>query len=1146
MGKPAKLLANQSVDAHKFKTRFRNLIILAWTCPPVVGLSFLLYIRMFSIEQMREILTSPIENVFVFGSLFLAVWYFNYFIQPVVKMLATGDSDFSEQAARTMQRFPLYFWTIFLIYLLVAPSTVILSAEIYSDFLATPIDWFRIHLVALIVSIIVGLPIFFLILDLFGRALGPIKLNKPHITIKSKVFMIGALVPLLIDTMLVQYYWSRTGFFTFETFIVWLALELLAIAGSIIFVRSISQSLQPLQSWSNLGRSLQEHDIETLKPQSTDELGVLTTSYRSLIDIWRINNEILEINTRILRSSGSAATLSEIVDGIIRVCEEAIGDDMVFLILSDKSGKNLIGVAQTAGPYKAEGYYRLHLDETSIASWIFKQGKPLVIHDAMNDHRVNASIREKYKIRSAIGVPLKVGEKTIGVLMTISQSRMRNYSLRDDKLLEGMAREIAVAVQTHQLYQHRMLAELAKKDNEELLKLIMAATEEGIYGTDLDGMCIFINPAGLRMLGYDHENELLGKCIHEVIHHSHPDGSPYPVEQCAVKLATEKSTTMHSDQEMHWRKDGTGFQTEYWSHPIYKNGKIVGTVVTFIDITERMLTVEKLKYQAKVIDHVRDSIVATDLEGNVTSWNKGAERLFGYTEKYMLGRNISTVYPEDELPALEALVRKLKGQGTHEAEVRMQRHDGVEFFASLSLSMLFDDNNQPVGMIGYTIDITEQKADQENLRHQAYHDILTGLPNRWLLQDRIGQAIAIARRENQHGALMFLDLDRFKIINDTLGHEFGDEVLLVVANRLSNMVREGDTLARLGGDEFVLLLGNLKNLVEATDAAKRVLDEIKLPFQVRERDIHLGASIGIAGYPEHGEDAETLLKHADFAMYRAKEKGGDTYQYYTADIHQEASARYQLEYELHRAIDNNELTVNYQPLYHLETGAVVGLEALCRWNSQNLAEVQANEFIPVAEETGLITPLGIKLIQQVVDTILRWKDAGINVPRVAINLSVRQIYSDETLAIIRHIITDNGLPGEALGFEITESSLIDDPQLAQNNIKTIKDLGASIAIDDFGTGYSSLAYLKKFSIDVLKIDRSFISDLADNQDDQAIIETIIGMARNLGLSVVAEGVENKTQADFLLQRGCYIAQGYLFSKPLAENECRKLLTNNTT
>ena len=1145
MGKPDKHQANQSVDAQTFQTRFRNLIILAWTCPPVVGLSFLLYIRMFSSDQMLEILTSPLENIFVFGSLFLSVWYFNRFIQPVIRMLATGDSTFSKEAARTMRRFPFYFWTIFLIYLLVAPSTVIISAEIHSDFVAFPVDWFRIHLVALIVSIIVGLPIFFLILDLFGKALGPIKLHKAHITIKAKVFMIGALVPLLLDTMLVQYYWSRTGFFTFETFIVWLALELLAIAGSIIFVRSISQSLQPLQSWSDLGHSLEEHDIETLKPQSTDEIGVLTTSYRSLIDLWHINNEILEINTRILRSSGSASTLSEVVDEIIRVCEEAIGDDMVFLILSDESGEELIGVAQTAGPYKAEGYYRIHLDEQSIATWIFKQGKPLVINDAMNDQRVNAPMRDKFKVRSAIGVPLKVAEKTIGALMTVSQHRMRDYSLRDRKLLEGMAREIAVAVQTHQLYQRRMMAELAQKDNEELLQLIMEATEEGIYGTDLNGICIFINPAGLRMLGYDHEDELLGMCIHELIHHSHADGSPYPKEQCAVKLATEKSATVHSDQEIHWRKDGTGFPTEYWSHPINKGGKIVGSVVTFIDITERMHTLDKLKYQAKVIDHVRDSIVATDLEGNITSWNKGSERLFGYTEEYMLGRNISTVYPEDELPVLEALLRKLKGQGAHETEVRMRRNDGGEFYASLSLSMLFDDYNQPVGMIGYTIDVTDRKADQENLRHQAYHDILTDLPNRWLLQDRIGQAIAIANRENQHGALMFLDLDRFKKINDTLGHEFGDEVLLVVANRLSNMVREGDTLARLGGDEFVMLLSNLKNLVEASDVAKRVLVEIKQPFQVRERDIHLGVSIGIAGYPEHGDDAETLLKHADFAMYRAKEKGGDNYQYYTANIHQEANARYQLEYELHRAIDKNELTVSYQPLYHLETGAIVGLEALCRWNSHKLGEVLADEFIPVAEETGLITPLGIKVIEMVVDTILGWKEAGINVPRIAINLSVRQIHSDETLAIIRHVISDKGLPGKALEFEITESGLIDDPQRAQDNIRTIKSLGASIAIDDFGTGYSSLAYLKKFSVDVLKIDRSFISDLVNNTDDQAIIETIIGMARNLGLSVVAEGVETRAQADYLLQKGCNIAQGYLFSKPLAENECRKLLTNNT-
>ena len=1140
MEKLTKLQMNQAA-ARSFKSRFRNLILLAWTGPPIVGLSFLLYIRMFNGEQMRGILLSPLENTFIFGSLILAVWYFNLYIQPVVQWLTTADNKLSVQATNTMRRFPLYFWSIFLFYLLLAPTTVILSAELYTDFVASPVDWFRIHLVALIVSIIVGLPIFFLILDLFGKALCTIKLEKPHITIKAKVFMIGALVPLLIDTMLVQYYWTRTGFFTFETFIVWLALELLAIGGSIIFVRSFSQSLRPLQSWSDLGRPLKEYDIDLLRPQSTDELGVLTTNYRHLIDSWRISNEVLEINTRILRSSGTASSLSEIVNDIIRLCEDVIGDDMVFLILPDASKDVLIAVAQSGSPYTPEGYYRIKLNEQSIEAWVYRQGKPAVISDAEHDIRVSDRMRQQFKAKSAIGVPLQVATETIGVLMTISQNQPREYSQRDCMLLEGMAREIAVAVQTYLLHQRQMEAELARKDNEEFLHLLLEATEEGIYGIDRNGMCIFINPAGLRLLGYDSEDELLGKSMHVMVHHSFPDGSPYPEEQCAVKLATQKNTTWHSDQEMHWRKDGSKFPTEYWSHPIYKNEKIVGTVVTFIDITQRVERLDKLKYQANVIDHVRDSIVSTDLEGNVTSWNKGAERLFGYAEDFMLGRNISYIYPEDELPVLEAMIRKLQDQGAHEKEIRMRRSDDTVFYASLSLSMLFDENNQPVGMIGYTIDVTERKADQENLRHQAYHDILTGLPNRWLLQDRLGQAIAIARREKQHGALMFLDLDRFKKINDTLGHEFGDEVLLVVANRLSNMVREGDTLARLGGDEFVMLLTNLKNLVEASDIANRVLHEIKQPFQVRELDIRMGASIGIAGYPEHGKDAESLLKHADFAMYRAKEKGGDNYQYYTAEIHHEANARYQLEHELHHAIENEELEIYYQPQYDLTTGNIVGLEALCRWFSPELGEVPPNKFIPVAEETGLITSLGIRVINLVVENIFSWKKAGLNVPRIAINLSVRQIYSDETLSVIRSSILDMGLPGNALGFEITESSLIDDPKRAQVNIKAIKDLGASIAIDDFGTGYSSLAYLKRFSVDVLKIDRSFICDITDDSDDEAIVETIIGMAKNLGLSVVAEGIETKAQADFLLQRGCNIAQGYLLSKPLPFNECGNLL-----
>jgi diguanylate cyclase (GGDEF)-like protein/PAS domain S-box-containing protein len=1133
-----------SLSARSFRIRFRNLIILAWTGPPVVGLLFLLFIRMFSAEQMLGILTSLLEPAFIIGTFVFAVVYFSRYIAPVERMLDKGDGENTEMAERAMRRFPLHFWVIFLVYLLLAPSSVIVSAELYTSFVASPVDWFRIHLVALIVSIIVGLPIFFMILDLFGKALGTIRLTRAHVTIKVKGFMIGALVPLLIDTMLVQYYWTRTGFFNMETFVVWLSLEVLAIIGSIFFVRSYSQSLSPLQGWISSERSLSDHAMDQLLPRSTDELGVMTNSYRELIDDWRIHNEILEINTRILRSSGKQSSLGEVIDAILTVCQEIVGDDMVFLILPDRDNTRLIGVAQTGGTYLPEGYYQLGLDDQSTAAWIYNNNKSVVILDAEHDERVSPVMRQRFEVKATIGMPLQAGGKCIGVLMSTSKNPERVYAEREQMLIEGVAREVSVAVQTFELYESGKAAETALKDHEEFLRLLMSATEEGIYGVDTQGICIFINPAGVRMLGYDSEDELLGNSIHEMIHHTYPDGRPYPKDQCAVKMATQKGESGHSDEELHWRKDGSGIPVEYWSHPIYKDGVIVGTVVTFIDITERKKTFEKLEYQAQVIDQVRDSIVATDLAGNVTSWNKGAERLFGYTEEHMLGRSIAVLYPEEEFSEVKAMIARFRDQGMNETEVRMRRKDGSVFYASLSLSMLYDDAGEPVGVIGYSVDITDRKADQESLRHQAYHDKLTDLPNRWLLQDRIAQNIAIAGREDRCGALMFLDLDRFKKINDTLGHEFGDEVLLAVASRLKAQLRDGDTLARLGGDEFVLLLTNLNDIAEAAEVASRVLEDIKEPFMVRDREVHLGGSIGIAGYPEHGSDADTLLKHADFAMYRAKEKGGDNFQYYTADIHQEANERFQLEHELRRAIYSDELFVCYQPQYDMHTGNVVGLEALCRWESPGLGTVTPDQFIPIAEETGLIIPLGEHVVRCIAKDVGDWVRRGIRPPRVAINLSAQQVRSSENIKAVMQLAQQPDLGEASFEIEITESSLMDDPVRAEKILGQLKEYGVRVAIDDFGTGYSSLGYLKRYPVDVLKIDRSFISDITRDADDEAIVETIIGMASNLGLEVIAEGIETAEQAEFLKRKGCRIAQGFYFSRPVDAGKCVELLGGN--
>jgi predicted signal transduction protein with EAL and GGDEF domain len=374
-----------------------------------------------------------------------------------------------------------------------------------------------------------------------------------------------------------------------------------------------------------------------------------------------------------------------------------------------------------------------------------------------------------------------------------------------------------------------------------------------------------------------------------------------------------------------------------------------------------------------------------------------------------------------------------------------------------------------------------------------------------------------------------------------MGHTQGDRLLKSVACRLQENMRAEDTIARLGGDEFVMLLTTLHDIDEAADVAKRVLIEMKQPFSIQGREVRLGASIGIAGYPQHGEDSDTLLKHADFALYHAKENGRDNYQFYTADIHQQASKRYQMEHELHHAIEDDELEVHYQPQYDIASGSIVGLEALSRWNSKIFGPVRPDEFISLAEETGLIIPLGKSIFNKVINDIITWKKMNIDPPAISINLSPKQIYSDDTHVMIKQALQDGSLKGTELEFVITESTLMDNPQLAEIKIREIKSLGTRIALDDFGTGYSSLAYLKRFPVDVLKIDRSFISDLVEDADDREIIETIIGMAKNLGLSVIAEGIEKQAQADFLLAHGCHIAQGYHYSKPLSAKDCTPLL-----
>ncbi|VAX09171.1 diguanylate cyclase/phosphodiesterase (GGDEF & EAL domains) with PAS/PAC sensor(s) [hydrothermal vent metagenome] len=425
-----------------------------------------------------------------------------------------------------------------------------------------------------------------------------------------------------------------------------------------------------------------------------------------------------------------------------------------------------------------------------------------------------------------------------------------------------------------------------------------------------------------------------------------------------------------------------------------------------------------------------------------------------------------------------------------------------------------------------------RRIAEQTLRHQAYHDVLTGLPNRWLLRDRMEQALAYVRKKDLHLGVLFLDLDRFKNLNDTLGHLVGDHLLRAVADRLKKVLSAWDTVARLGGDDFVLLLPDIKEVSALEEKAQELLTLFDTPFELSGKSIYLDVSIGIAAYPENGEDSDSLLKNAEATMYYAKEQGGKNYQFCSGDIQTATVDRFTIESELRVAIKNSELLLHYQPQFSLEDNSITGVEVLVRWEHPERGMTPPDKFIPVAEDTGLIIPLGEWVLQQTIADIVRMREAGIRLKRVAVNLSARQLYHQGTQDTLRKLLAAGNLGAELLEVEITESGIMQNPELAAENLISMKSIGVGVAIDDFGTGYSSLAHLKRFPIDVLKIDRAFVRDITLDSDDASIVKAILALAKALNLHVIAEGLETQEQYDYLKELGCNEGQGYLYARPM--------------
>ncbi len=549
-------------------------------------------------------------------------------------------------------------------------------------------------------------------------------------------------------------------------------------------------------------------------------------------------------------------------------------------------------------------------------------------------------------------------------------------------------------------------------------------------------------------------------------------------------------------------------------------------------------------YLNAIMAHSPALISVKDLNGNIVMASEHFKQLDGLADAELAGKNVFDVYPQSVVEKFWSVEQTaVNAEETVEAEMEIPHVDG-ELHTYLVLRFPLRDKNAKVfGLCTISTDITERKQAEDALHEQqarlnylAFHDSLTGLPNRSLFYDRIYHSLARSRRGKSQLALMLLDLDRFKNINDSLGHDAGDLLLKAISQRLTESVRDMDTVARLGGDEFVVVLEGIHDHDDISFVANKLLENLSKPIHISGHEISTTVSIGISVFPDDGEQTDTLLKHADIAMYKAKEGGKNNYQYYTEGMNATAVNFLLLENDLRRAIEQEQLTLHYQPQIDFATGSLIGLEALVRWNHPDRGLVSPVNFIPLAEETGLIVPLGEWVLRSACLQQMAWIESGIFVGKVAVNLSPRQFRQKNFPQKVASILAETGLPAKYLELEITESSAMEHAGETINQLNELNRMGLSLAIDDFGTGYSSLAYLKRFPIHKLKIDRSFISEVHVDQNDAAIAKSIIGMAHNMMLNVVAEGVESEEQAHWLRERGCDYGQGFLFAKPIpAEN-----------
>ncbi|MCP4596597.1 EAL domain-containing protein [Neptuniibacter sp.] len=672
--------------------------------------------------------------------------------------------------------------------------------------------------------------------------------------------------------------------------------------------------------------------------------------------------------------------------------------------------------------------------------------------------------------------------------------------------------------------------------NADLLDELLENSPSMIVIRSCDGKYVRANPAYLKFVGVEKQNELLGRRPEEFLN------------QTLARSAIEEDGKVLEDGE-HLRTEISveldGVERSFISErfPLYdEEGEIYAVCTIAVDMTEQFEREKEHRVARYIFDSTNDGIIVTDANSRIVDVNPSFEKVTGYGRDEVIGRTANLLNSHQHQPSFyEQMWGKLDQFGVWSGEIWNRKKNGEIYPEWLTIKSITDERENVAGYFGVYSDISEHKKTEDSLRNLAYYDPLTNLANRALCRDRLSHDMDLAVRHGESLALVFIDLDFFKHVNDSLGHEYGDQLLKEAAQRIQNNVRASDTVVRWGGDEFILILPGIFQGSMAQIIANNVLQSLKEPFRLKNTDNYIGASIGIAVYPNDAKDAETLIQHADAAMYSAKNKGRDQICFFDPELNQKNLEQIQIKADMRMALEQNEFEMYYQPKICLQTNQIIGLEALLRWHRTDGKQISPAEFIPIAENSGLIVPLGTWVFQVVCEQVEQWVDEKVLQPgqKVSINLSPRQFSHPELLPKIAEQFQKHEGLQSYIGIEITETAVIENIQNTLPILEKIREMGLQVELDDFGSGYSSLSYLRRLPVDVLKVDRAFTAELDQHGSEIAIMHSIINMAHSLGMKVVAEGVETEEQLKILRSLNCDRVQGFFFAKPVPAEEQRR-------